>query len=195
MVTWTGDIVPGGQVILTFAVTLTTLHPDRTPVTNVASLNNGYRTLYSLEAVFLARSSDLATSFKQVDPVQVEPGGTVTYTVYVHNSGGGNVVSQMRDVLPPGLTYKSGSLVCGTGSCAYASGVVTWTGTIASRSMVPVRFQATVPAGIAHGTLITNTAVVTDVARGAGYPIPVMITVIKPSGLYEIYLPLVMRNH
>jgi len=146
-------------------------------VTNVASLNDGYGDLYDLEAVFLARSSDLGASFKQADPAYVKPGGTVTYTVYVYNAGVVATPGEMRDELPPELTYEPGSLICGTGSCGETSGVINWTGTVAPRSMVPVRFRATVPAGAAPGDLITNVAVVTDTAWNASYQVSAPVTV------------------
>jgi len=177
VITWTGDIAPSGSVTLTFAVALTTLLPDRTPVSNTATLNNGYGDLHDLEAVFLARSSDLSASFKQADPPQARPGDTVTYTVYVRNVGAADTTSEMRDELPPELAYVPGSLVCGTGSCGEATGIITWAGTLGPRSMVPVRFRASVSPGAAHGDLITNVAVVTDTVWNIGYPVsaPVMV--------------------
>ncbi len=173
---------PGGATDLSagvaFAVTLTTPLPDRTPVTNMASLNDGYGNLYDLEAVFLARNSDLSASFKQVHPTQGRPGDTVTYTVYVHNAGAVATTGEVGDELPPELTYETGSLLCGTGSCGEASGVITWTGMVAPRSMVPVRFRATVPAGAAQGDLIVNTATVTDTVWNTGYQVLAPVTVV-----------------
>jgi uncharacterized repeat protein (TIGR01451 family) len=175
---------------ISFAVTLATALLEGTPVTNTATLDNGYGDVYDLEAIFLARGSDLSGSFKQVTPGEAETGDTVTYTVFVRNVGGGAAMGEIRDELPPELRYETASLLCGTGSCGYASGVVTWTGTLGPRSMVPVRFRATVQAGAGGGGVITNTAVVTDVNCDIGYPVAAGVRSIR----HDIYLPLVMRN-
>jgi uncharacterized repeat protein (TIGR01451 family) len=182
--------VPVYSAGISFAVMLATALPEGTPVTNTATLDNGYGDVYDLEAVFLARGSDLSGSFKQVAPGEVEAGDTVTYTVFVRNVGGGAAMGEMRDKLPPELSYETGSLVCGTGSCSHTSGVITWAGTLGPRSMVPVRFRATVQAGAGGGGVITNTAVVTDVGCGIGYPVAAGVRSIR----HDIYLPLVMRN-
>jgi uncharacterized repeat protein (TIGR01451 family) len=172
---------------VSFDVTLTTVLPDLTPVINTATLDDGYGNRYDLEAVFLARGSNLSASFKQADPGEVDLGDTVTYTVYVRNAGGGTTTGVMRDELPSQLSYETGSLVCGTGSCSHTAGVIAWAGTLAPRSMVPVRFRATV---LTSGGTITNTAVITDAGWGIGYSAAVAI---RFSRNY-IYLPLVVRN-
>jgi uncharacterized repeat protein (TIGR01451 family) len=193
-ITWSGDIVAGSPITLTFAVTLTTVLPDQTPVINTATLDDGFGNLYDLEALFLARSSNLSASFKQAVPDQVERGGTVTYTVYIYNSGGVAVVGEMRDELPAGLTYVPGSLFCGSGSCGEASGVISWTGTVPPRSMVPVRFQVTVSTAAIPGTQIINTATVTDTSWNTDHPATETITVRYFIDEKIIYLPLVLRN-
>ena len=100
-------------------------------------------------------------------------------------------MGEMRDKLPPELSYETGSLLCGTGSCSHTSGVITWAGTLGPRSMVPVRFRATVRAGAGGDGVITNTAVVTDVGWGIGYLVAAGVRSIR----CDIYLPLVMRHH
>ena len=175
---------------ISFSAVLTEAPPGGTVVTNVASLDDGHGKIYDLEADFLARNADLSGSFKQVEPSAARPGDTVTYTVFVRNVGGGATTGEMRDQLPPGLTYRTGSLVCGTGSCGYVSGAITWTGTLVPRSLVPVRFQASLPLRVHSGGLIVNTAVVTDVVEGVGYRGSASVRVIGRG----ICLPLVMRN-
>jgi uncharacterized repeat protein (TIGR01451 family) len=184
VITWTGDVPPGGAITLTFAVTLTEVLDDLTPVTNTATLDDGAGSLYYLEEVFLARSSDLSRSFKTADPRQVAPGGVVTYTVYVYNSGVVDTPGEMRDELGPELSVVPGSVVCSSGSCGEASGVITWTGTAYGRSMVPVRFQATVDSALGQGDLVTNTATITDDVRMAGYPAAVTVAVVEAADLW-----------
>lgn len=184
VITWSGDIAAGSPVTLTFAVTLTDALADMTFITNTATLDDGAGTLYELTDTFLARSPDLSASFKQAVPDQVEPGGAVTYTVYVRNTGFVDGEGEMRDELPTELTYVTGSVDCGSGSCGEASGVITWTGTAPARSIVPVQFRAMVPSGASHGDLITNTATVTDVAWSTTYPVEAVVEVVEPADLW-----------
>jgi uncharacterized repeat protein (TIGR01451 family) len=177
VITWNGDIPPGGAVTVSFAVTLITTLQDLTPVTNHATLDNGYGDLYDLAATFIARSSDLSASFKTADRSRVEPGDTVTYTVHVHNSSAVATTGELRDELPPELTYVANSLTCGTGTCSAGSGVINWNGSIPARALVPVRFQAQVSSAAKDGDRITNTAVITDHAWMTGYPVAATILV------------------
>jgi uncharacterized repeat protein (TIGR01451 family) len=184
VIAWSGDIAAGAPVTLTFAVTLTDTLADLTPITNTATLDDGAGTLYGLTDTFLARSPDLSASFKQATPDQVEPGETVTYTVYVRNVDLVAGQGQMRDELPAELTYVSESLVCGSGSCSESSGVITWTGTVPGRGMVPIQFQAMASNGASHGDLITNTATVTDLSWGVDYPVEAAVGIVKPADLW-----------
>ncbi|MBN1877655.1 MAG: S8 family serine peptidase [Anaerolineae bacterium] len=179
-ITWNGDIVSGSPVTLTFAVTLIDALVDLTPVTNTATLNDGSGTLYQLADTFIARSPDLSASFKQVTPAQVYPGDTVTYTVYIRNTGFAAGDARMRDELPPSLTYEGSSLSCGNGSCGESGGTITWTGTIPGRGMIPIQFRATVSAGAGHGDVITNTAIITDVSWNVDYPVEAPVMVVEP---------------
>jgi uncharacterized repeat protein (TIGR01451 family) len=190
VITWTGDIAPSGSITLTFAITVTALLPDATPVVNTAHLADQYGNVHDLEAAFLARSPDLTGSWKQAVPAQVAPGGTVTYTVYVYNSGGAATVAQMRDELGPELTFEAGSLLCGSGSCGYSSGVIMWTGTLSKSTIVPVRFRATASTSASDGDLVTNTAAITDTVWHADYPIAAAVTI----AWHDSFLPLVLRD-
>jgi uncharacterized repeat protein (TIGR01451 family) len=162
-ITWSGGISPGDAVTVGFAVTLTTITVDMMPVTNTATLDDGHGHLYDLEAVSYARRSDLRSSFKQASPRFADPGEFIAYTIYVWNTGSTATVGWVEDRLPPELTYEAGSLVCGTGSCGYAAGVITWTGTVQPRGMVPIQFGATASSALSLGDVFTNTAVITDV--------------------------------
>jgi uncharacterized repeat protein (TIGR01451 family) len=188
-VRWSGDIAPGGTVMLSFDVALTGLLPDRTPITNTATLEDGYGHTRTLQAVTLARAPDLSGSFKQAAPELVNAGGTVTYTIYVRNSGLVDTTATVQDILPAELTYVSGSLSCGTGTCGYESGVVTWTGAAGSQSMVPIRFQATVPNDVWPGQRIANVATVVDRTTGQSHSVRATVQLPGPSYRTMLYLP------
>jgi uncharacterized repeat protein (TIGR01451 family) len=166
---WSGSIAPSETVTLSFAVTLTEFLPDRTPITNIATLENGYGSTHKLRATTLVRTPDLSGSFKQVTPETVSGGGTVTYTIHVYNAGVIDTVGEVHDALPATLTYVPGSLSCGIGACRYDEGVITWEGPVRARSVVPIQFQATVPAEGWPGQGFTNRATVRDRTTGQSY--------------------------
>ncbi len=192
-VRWSGDIAPSGTVTLSFALSLTELLPDGTPITNTATLEDGHGGTHTLQAVTMARAPGLSGSFKRAAPETVGAGEIVTYTIYVRNLSVVETTAEMRDVLPAGLSYVPGSLSCGTGTCRYESGVVTWTGTAQGESMVPIQFQATVSANARPGQQITNAATVRDRRTGLSYA--TTATVRLPGVARQtLYLPFVTKN-
>jgi uncharacterized repeat protein (TIGR01451 family) len=192
-VRWSGGIAPGGTVTVSFATALTGQLPDRTPITNTATLENGYGSTYELQAVTLARTSDLSGSHKQAQPEVVEAGQVVTYTIHVYNAGMVETTAELYDPLQGALTYVPGSLACGTGNCRYDGGTVIWTGTVRGQSMVPIRFQARVPAAARPGEQIVNRAKVTDQATGQSFWIAAAVRLPGPQW-QKIYLPFATKN-
>lgn len=187
VITWTGDVPPGATVAVSFGVTYTTPLPDRTPVTNTATISDGLGNVFARQTVFLARTPNMGTSYKTVNPTMPSPGERVTYTIYVYNSGGTDGDAQLVDPIPSGLTYVPGSLVYGSGSGRYAAGLIAWSGTVPARSQIPVIFQATVNSSVAKGQTIVNTATITDVMWATAYQRSALI------GRYKTYLPVVFK--
>ncbi len=183
-ITWTGNIIPGAAVVVSFGVTYTTPLVDRSPVTNTATIDDGLGNVLTRQAAFLARTPNLSAAYKTVDPTVANPGQVVTYTVYLHNSGGVDGNAQLVDPIPAGLTYVPGSLIVGSGSGGYASGVITWTGSVPASSQIPVRFRATVDAAAVDGTVINNTATITDVTWNTSYQRSAAFTVRRIADLY-----------
>jgi len=192
VVTWTGAIAPGALVTVSLGVTYTTPLVDLTPVTNTATINDGLGELLTRRAVFRARKSNLSTTYKTVNSTVAKPGQVVTYTIYLYNSGGVDGNAQLVDSIPAGLTYVPGSLLSGSGTGSYASGTITWTGSVPAASQIPVQFRATVSALAAEGTVIVNTATITDVTWSTSYQRAVVLTVRRFT--HQIYLPLVLRQ-
>jgi uncharacterized repeat protein (TIGR01451 family) len=95
---------------------------------------------------------------------QFRPGGAIVYTVVLTNSGpgpqGDNPGDELTDVLPPELHLVSASATSGTAVATPATNTVTWNGALASGASVTITIQATIDAGVANGTTITNQAAI-----------------------------------
>ncbi len=87
------------------------------------------------------------------------PGGTVIYTVTLHNSGSGaqgdNPGNEFTDPIPAPLVVGTPTASSGTVS---APGInpVTWNGAIAAGGTVTITIPATIPAATPPGTTINN---------------------------------------
>ncbi|MGD8623815.1 MAG: PKD domain-containing protein, partial [Anaerolineae bacterium] len=84
------------------------------------------------------------------------------------------------DQLPPGVTFAGGP-ACDLPACAYvaASEAVTWTGDVPTGTVWTLVYTVTVDGGLADGTSITNTALLT-VTGGGGRTNEVTTTIHTP---------------
>ena len=107
----------------------------------------------------LADSGPLDGSEKSVAPSAIYPGDTVTFTIVLSNSSASDVFATVVDPSPAGLTYLSGT---GPGTLILGTDVITWTGNVTTQQSVSFSFQARADTSLAGGTIITNTAVISD---------------------------------
>lgn len=106
--------------------------------------------------VIRARTS-LAGSTKMVSRVNPAVGETLTYTLRLQVIGPGTPFL-LTDVIPALTTYASGSARASGGTINYASGKITWQGTISANSTLTATFAVQLGAGALTGTTIVNTA-------------------------------------
>jgi uncharacterized repeat protein (TIGR01451 family) len=127
---------------------------------------------------------------KSVAPeADVPPGGVVTYTVVLSNTGAGDALGVvLTDALPVEVTF--GGWVQQSGA-VYENGVITWTGTVAGDGQVTLVFTATLgtDSGLYNRTVVNTARFVSDNA-GSGSAQATFTTARR----YWVYLPLVMRN-
>jgi uncharacterized repeat protein (TIGR01451 family) len=192
-VRWSGRIASNETVTLSFAVAPTGFLADQTPITNTATLSNGYGVQHTLQAVTLVRNPDLSGSFQEAAPEVVQAGETATFTLHVHNAGLIDTEAEVQDTLPAGLTYAPGSLSCGVGTCQYDAGVLTWEGLMRGNSMAPIQFQVTMPEAGWPGQRFTNRATVHN--RTTGQRHETTATVALPGDIRQtLFLPVVGRE-
>lgn len=97
------------------------------------------------------------------------PGGTITYTIVLSNTGAGaqadNAGDELSDTLPASLTATGATASSGT--VAQVGNLVTWNGSIPAGGSVTITITATVNA-VAFGTTISSQGTVNYDATGGG---------------------------
>jgi uncharacterized repeat protein (TIGR01451 family) len=178
--------LPAGVLHITNTVTVSddgTHGPDLNPDNNTATDVN-----------FVGAMPNLIL-YKTVDAASVHPNGLLVYTIRVENTGsrGASGVT-IVDTLSPDTQFVGAS----DGGDESAAGVVTWpaftlnVGEEAVRTLT-VRANARVP----EGTLLTNSATVSDDGTNGADPAPENNTDTAGSVVKWpiIYLPVVMRSY
>jgi uncharacterized repeat protein (TIGR01451 family) len=104
--------------------------------------------------------SGLYTSVKQASASSAAPGEVVTYTVTLHNTLE-PAIETLTDTLPAGLAF-AGTLTATQGTPAYANGVISWQGLLATGETAAITYTAVLNQCLAGGPTITNSAHLTD---------------------------------
>ena len=115
-------------------------------------------------------------------------GETFSYKFTLNNPGPTLDGVMLTNTLPGQVTY-AGNLSATSGTPNYASGEVTWSGTVPAGTPVVIQYDVTVNAGVTTPTPIMNTAVLDD---GLGNQWNLTALVIANG--QAIYLPLVARG-
>jgi uncharacterized repeat protein (TIGR01451 family) len=100
------------------------------------------------------------------------PGGSVTYSIVLSNSGVSaqpdNAGDEFTDVLPAGLTLVSASASSGTAVATIGTNTVTWNGSIPAAGSVTITINASIDATVVAGTTIVNQGTISFDADGNG---------------------------
>jgi uncharacterized repeat protein (TIGR01451 family) len=175
-VTWNGTLAPlGGSVTITITATINA-GTQGTTISNQGTASFDANNDNTNEASVLTDDPSVAgaadpTSFvvggatltatKTVSGT-FTPGGTVTYTIVISNSGASaspdNAGDELTDVLPAGLALVSASATSGSATANTGTNTVTWNGSIPAAGSVTITITATIN-GV-PGSTITNQATV-----------------------------------
>ena len=164
-----GNTFPVGSDTFTLVVHVDPSTPSGSIVTNTADVsvfqeegqidpdptdNSASQTTTVLWNASLAASKTVAGS--------LVPGGAVTYTLELTNSGAStqadNSGDELVDVLPAELVLVSASATSGTAIATVATNTVTWNGSLPAGGSVTITIQATIGANVAPFTLVSNQA-------------------------------------
>ena len=94
-------------------------------------------------------------------PTKVKRGATLMYTLSVRNLGPAPQPFAVSDPIPANTTYRMG------GYYDPAKNSIEWTGTVGANQTKVLTFSVKVNAGTPHGTVITNSATLTDDGTGS----------------------------
>ena len=141
----------------------------------------------------------LSGSYKQVDAWSAEPGDTLTYDIWLVNSGEMDTEGlDLTDAIPDGTVYVDSSLSwSGAGQAAYNSSqnAITWTGILTAGASVHISYQVTVDPDARESFDVVNVAEVSGAPQNlASLPELQAVTSVEVSSA-RIYLPLVLKNN
>lgn len=159
--TLTVSVDAGAQngAVLTNTATVSTTATDPNPGNNSDSVSRG---VVGPPAVLGTKTANGTFT----------PGGAITYTVVLTNTGGvaqgDNPGAEFTDVLPAELTLVGASATSGTATANVGTNTVTWNGAIAAGVSVTITINATIKPGTAVGTTISNQGTIAYDADGNG---------------------------
>jgi len=131
----------------------------------------------------------LVTSRKTSERPVVEPGGTLTYTIYLHNTG--NLAADsvsITDTVPSELEVLTPTLTASVGEAHCTSGVITWQHAISSGQVVTIAFAIRPLDTAPRPATITNAVEIND-----GQGVFTRRAIIGHG--YYLYMPLIAKGY
>jgi len=162
-----GTIAPGGVVTFTITTTVSGALAPGTDLVNTATVNSPVADPdpsndqdQTTTTVALRTQADISVIKRA--PSTVQPGGGITYLLQVTNGGPATAVDvELVDTLPAGVTFVTASPGC-TNTPPGSQTVRCDLGDLAPGAFRNILITGQVGAGVALGTVLTNTAVVTS---------------------------------
>jgi uncharacterized repeat protein (TIGR01451 family) len=164
LLTWTGDLAAGQSAQVTYTVDVRLPDPGDGRLTNVVTPG-------SPALACLVCTTDTAvqqvTLTKSASPASTVPGGTVTYTVTVANTGtapvaGATFVDDLTGVLDDAST---GAATADIGTAQFVGSTLTWTGDLAVGATATVTYTVVVDDPVTGDHHLVNA--VTSTTAGA----------------------------
>ncbi len=187
-VTWNGSIPVSGDVTITVQAQVPAAVVPETIVANQGSVaydadGNGTNeaTLVTDDpatgtvadpTAFTVLSPAVLSASKTVNAGTARPGGSVSYSIVLTNTGAStqfdNLGNELIDVLPAPLTLVSATAASGTATADTGSNTVSWNGSLASGASVTITVNATIDADVQPPTVVSNQASISFDADGNG---------------------------
>jgi uncharacterized repeat protein (TIGR01451 family) len=165
-----------GNAVFTLVVKVSSTATPATVISNTATVSSATTDPTTGNESATATTSVISpatvTGTKTVNNGAHSPGGALTYTITLSNSGpsaqADNAGNEFTDILPAQLILVSANASSGTAVANAGTNTVTWNGGIPAGGSVTITIQATIRPDIAPGTIITNQGTISYDADGNG---------------------------
>ncbi|MBS1252601.1 MAG: Bacillopeptidase F [Anaerolineales bacterium] len=146
--------------VVTFAVRVNEDVASGSVITNTAQVDDGHGQVFALTTTSRTNITELRSS-RKLAPKVVLPGGALTYTLTISNTGRLPANVTLSDPVPAGVQYQPDSV---TGGATYdeVSDTIQWTGEVPPFQGHTLTFAVTANPDVEIGTTITNTATLDD---------------------------------
>jgi uncharacterized repeat protein (TIGR01451 family) len=181
VLTWTGDLAPGASAVITYTVTVNSPDTgDKLVINSVSSTATGSSCppgsvsaacRVTVPVLTPALTIAQATATTSGNSAVAVPGGVVSYTVTVTNTGqvpytGASLTDPLSGVLDDAA--YNGDAAATAGTVTFTSPVLTWTGDLAPGAAAVITFTVTVSNPDVGDKSLTST--VTSPATGSNCP-------------------------
>jgi uncharacterized repeat protein (TIGR01451 family) len=165
-----------GNAVFTLVVAVNPATVPNSVISNTATVSSATTDPTTGNESATATTSVLSpanvTGTKTINNGAHSPGGPITYTITLSNSGpsaqANNPTDEFTDVLPAQLILVSANASSGSTLATIGTNTVTWNGGIPAGGSVTITIQATVRPDVAPGTTITNQGTISYDADGNG---------------------------
>ena len=174
--TWTGDLAPGAAAVISYTVTVNNPDTgDKLVINTVSSTATGSTCPPGATTpacrVTVSVLTPAMTIAMTASPAAAVPGGTVSYAITITNTGqtpytGASVTSSLAGVLDDAAYNGDGAAT--TGSVAFASPALTWTGNLALGATTTITYTVKVDNPDTGNGILAST--VTSAAAGNNCP-------------------------
>ena len=167
VITWTIGTVPGlggGSGTLTVTVVVTSPLPNDTIITNTVRITSAERVASSDVVTSVVNSTPDLKIIKSASPTPtVQSGELLTYTLTISNEGNANAIDAiLSDAIPLNTVLVNGTADFNAPGVA-SGNPITWSiASLVVNTQQVYTFAVRVDTPLANGTIITNSALITD---------------------------------
>ncbi|MBN1402757.1 MAG: DUF11 domain-containing protein, partial [Anaerolineae bacterium] len=141
---WEGVLAPGAPHQITFGARIRPEVHNGTVITNEASLSDGLGGAVILRAPIRVLRGDLSSSQMSALPSWTTPGGRVTFTLRLENSGDAPIRAELSNTPPETIIPLPETVYASAGQAEFQGRTLLWGGEIQPRALVIVRYASLV---------------------------------------------------
>lgn len=193
---WEGTLPPAAEATLAYTVTLAPDVPEGERLTNVLTATTTCGLPAVLTATVPIHTAVLGSSRLLAEPALVAPGGRITYTVQVRNTGGAAAEPALATAVVPTDTHLlADTLLASTGQMDVGEDgrSLLWSGSVPPQGLATLRFAVRILPW-AELPQVTQRVTLTDVLSGQEWTLQTTTSVGPEGTLPHILVPLVGKG-